>query len=447
MRNSFFFLLFLVSFPLFGQQGNFSIELDAPENVIAGNDFEVILTFNKGDLKDYSRFSQELPAGFTAENIDSPNADFTFADQRVRIIWLKLPAEQEIVVKYAIRVNERLSGKLELSGTFAYVVNGERSYLNLPAPKIVNIQPNPEIDQSLVVDISEFPGLDKQALAAGGGEVNASRQFANVLRQKPVIENNGIVYVTMLVYPPKGTNYLKLEESVPGGYAFESIEKAGAVVSQAASIARFVWMNPPVDPMIIVKYRLVPLLEKEQEPVTIEGNLTYTEEGQTKVYSTREVDVNLAALSSAQQLEIMENGTLKEPVVEARKEKQKIEIPETHEVKEPAKSGAVSKKVKIPSSGIIEISQLDSQAGVYFRVQVAAVRNDYFVRTEFAGYDLLKNVKFEKINGWDKYTVGPFSSYTEAEAMKKKINSGTSVKNAFVVAYRDGKRIAMNEAL
>ena len=81
------FLVFLVSFfPLAGQGGEVSFRLDAPESVVAGEDFEVELIFWKGELEDYSRFSQELPEGFTATNVSSPNADFSFSDQRVRII-------------------------------------------------------------------------------------------------------------------------------------------------------------------------------------------------------------------------------------------------------------------------------------------------------------------------------------------------------------------------
>ena len=151
------FALCFASLSLYGQVGSgVQIDLNAPENVVAGTNFEVTINLTKGDLKDYSRFSQELPAGFTASNISSPNADFTFDDERIRIIWLKLPDEEIIEVKYSIGVHQRLSGTLELGGVFAYVADGERKFLEITDKKQVTVMPSPDIDQSLVVDINDF---------------------------------------------------------------------------------------------------------------------------------------------------------------------------------------------------------------------------------------------------------------------------------------------------
>ena len=150
----------LFSIGLFAQT-EVDVKLEAPESVVAGEDFEVTITFNKGELKDYSRFSQDIPSGFTATNISSPNADFTFTDQRVRIIWLKLPATEEVVVKYAIRPHERIAGTVELDGTFAFVNNGERAYISLSEPTVVQVTPNPNVDPNMVVAIEDFNSINR----------------------------------------------------------------------------------------------------------------------------------------------------------------------------------------------------------------------------------------------------------------------------------------------
>jgi hypothetical protein len=116
--------MIFLSFSLVGQ--NVDISIDHPDQVNAGEEFTVSVTINKGSLSDYSRFSQDLPLGLTATNVASPNADFSFDNQRIRIIWLKLPDSNEVTVSYKVMVNERLQGSFVLGGVFAYVVEEER---------------------------------------------------------------------------------------------------------------------------------------------------------------------------------------------------------------------------------------------------------------------------------------------------------------------------------
>ncbi len=450
-------LLLIMCFAVYtssAQQGGASFSLDAPGSVVAGNEFEVTLIFKKGDLKDYSRFSQDLPLGFTASNVISPNADFTFSDQRIRIIWLKLPDEDQVEVKYAIDVHERLSGKLELSGTFAYVHESERAYISLPEPVIVNILPNPEIDEELVVDISEFHTIITPEPVTETTPQPGSSDYAMVLRQKPLTGQNGIVYVSLLLRNPEGSTFLKLEESIPGGYSFESIESGGAVVSHAASLARFVWMRPPVSPVLLVKYRLVPILEKDQEPLVLSGIYTYTEDGESVTATAREVDVDLASLNSRQQADFLKTGALPEGLAEmhstgsvAYGKESAASVREAEKTVSSAGRGTEQTSLgSRRSSGppMINIAPLDAVDGISFRVQVAAVKNPYFAGVLFAENELLRDVKVEKEGVWSKYTLGPLSTYDDAVRMKNRIINETSINSAFIVAYRNGVRIPVN---
>lgn len=450
MKKQLVFLALVVAFlPLSGQQGGIDFELKAPEHVTAGESFEVELIFRKGDLEDYSRFSQDLPEGFAASNISSPNADFTFTDQRVRIIWLKLPDEKELKVKYSISVDQRLRGQLELKGTFAYVLNGERAYLNLSEPVYVNILPNPALDASQVVDISEFPEMIRRTAK----EQKSSGPFATVIRQQPSREPNGIVNVTLLIKAPEGTSFLKLEESIPGGYSFESIEANGAVVSQAASLARFVWMRPPQQALFTIRYRLVPILEAEQQPLAIKGNLSFTENGATRVVSPKEMDVNLAALDAAARLELLKTGKVGSGNISASTTGNTGQSGRQTNVGNTNQQGRGTDTSTRTSTGVSQpsfvngVKVLQSSPGVVFRIQVAAVQNPGDDGSFFGNNPLLQDLRVEKVEGWYKYTVGPASSYREAEQLRNRINTETIVDDAFVVAYRDGRRIPVEDAL
>lgn len=450
MKKQVVFLVFLVMLlPVSGQEAGVSFNLEAPENVTAGESFEVELIFRKGDLEDYSRFSQDLPEGFAAANISSPNADFTFTDQRVRIIWLKLPDEEEIHVKYTISVDQRLSGQLELKGTFAYVVNGERAYLNLPNPERINILPNPDLDPSQVVDISEFPEMIRRA-ETKPAETGA---FSTVIRQQPVKEPNGIVNITLLIKTPEGTSFLKLEESIPGGYSFESVDADGAVVSQAASLARFVWMRAPQKSLFTIRYRLIPILEENQQPLDIQGNLSYTEDGATKVVKPKQVDVNLASLDNASRLALLETGQVRSGNTSGsttgNSGQADRQTNTENTTRQPDNTNGTASTVAPASqpSYVNGVKVLQPPRGIVFRIQVSAVRYPGDDGSYFGDSPLLQDLRVENTDGWYKYTVGPASSYIEAEKMKDRINAETLVKDAFVVVYRDGRRVPVEDVL
>lgn len=81
--------------------------------------------------------------------------------------------------------------------------------------------------------------------------------------------------------------------------------------------------------------------------------------------------------------------------------------------------------------------------GVYYKVQVGAFRNDIPENL----YDEFAPVCGEKLNnGITRYTAGFFVTLQSANQVKQAIR-GIGYKDAFVVAYRDGKRIPIYEAL
>ena len=107
-----FFSLLIVFFISRIQTSDVSVKLDVPAEVTAGSEFEVRVTVNKGDIESFSRFQQMIPAGLTAHSYLSSNADFSFQEKRVRLIWLKMPDDDEFTFVYKIKVDERLKGEL-----------------------------------------------------------------------------------------------------------------------------------------------------------------------------------------------------------------------------------------------------------------------------------------------------------------------------------------------
>jgi hypothetical protein len=119
--------------------------IDAPTEVNAGTEFEVKVNIKKGDLDGFSRLQQDLPAGLTANSSLSSDGDFTFEDKRVRLIWLRLPKQDEFFIVYKIKIDERLKGTFNIKGKFSYIDNNERKSVSIESTPI-NILPSKDID-------------------------------------------------------------------------------------------------------------------------------------------------------------------------------------------------------------------------------------------------------------------------------------------------------------
>ncbi len=270
--------LLCLPFLLAGQEVDISI--DHPTTVKAGEIFEVTVTISKGSLTDYSRFSQDLPLGLTATNVQSPNADFSFDNQRIRIIWLKLPDVEEIKVSYNILVDERLKGKVILGGVFAYVVDEERKFLNFEKSDEITIVPSATTDPSLIVDIKDFKGGPTGAPVVVATE---NEPYAMAIRQKPVLMSSGGYFIKVLIQNPAGSKYAKVEEIIPSGYLFESVDPHEGIESFSSSTVKFIWMKLPDEPEFEVSYRLVPKRDEPQGAMVIKGQLTYSSGNENKI--------------------------------------------------------------------------------------------------------------------------------------------------------------------
>ncbi len=94
----------------------------APET--AGGEFTVELTVDKGNLSGFAKLLEVLPAGFTATPIESAGASFSFADQKVRYIWVTLPAKPEFKISYKVKIGDA-KGDQVIDGVFSYIENDE----------------------------------------------------------------------------------------------------------------------------------------------------------------------------------------------------------------------------------------------------------------------------------------------------------------------------------
>lgn len=82
-------------------------------------------------------------------------------------------------------------------------------------------------------------------------------------------------------------------------------------------------------------------------------------------------------------------------------------------------------------------------SGIEFRIQCGAFRDQIPTVEKIASlYRITDIVQEERHEGWYKYTVGSFKTYEEATKYRNDFIRRTGLNTAFIVAYRDGVRLA-----
>lgn len=90
-------------------------------NVNNGGSFTVEINVNKNDVTGYAKIQDNLPVGFTAEEINSYGGQFTIEDGKVKILWMTIPTAAVFKVKYKVTVDNTVKGKQKIDGFFSYL--------------------------------------------------------------------------------------------------------------------------------------------------------------------------------------------------------------------------------------------------------------------------------------------------------------------------------------
>ena len=371
--------------------GEITLKIDAPNEVAAGTEFTVSVTITKGDIEGFARFQQELPAGFTAEVIESAGSDFSFEFQKVKFFWLMLPRDEEITVKYNVMVDKSIAGDFSITGLFSYI-DGEK--------KSADIEP---------FKIKVLPSSDVLTDNPNTVDPNENLKGITVTRQKPFKNSKGEIIIRLLV--DKGDlpddQFAKIQENIPDGYSAISEETEGAIFSYKENTAKFLWMALPPKQQFIISYTLIPNTGTNTNDLTVAGDFSYINDGITQ---------NIGINETTEYLVLAEDDNTSDKTDDIA-----VVVPEeTSPKKKP----------------------------VTYKVQIAAghkkLKN---IKTYFRKLQMTEKVNTEMHQGWIKYTVGSYDMYKNARNHRVNIWNKTKIDDAFVTAYNNGERITVQEAL
>lgn len=430
--------------------GDVAVNLGVPSEVNAGAEFDVEVTLQKGNIESFARFQQDLPNGLTAQAVDPASADFSFENQKIKIIWLKLPAESEIKVLYRLRVDERLKGEFSLNGIFSYIEDNQRKSVVVASSAIV-IKQSSRIDPNLIVDIKDF-----QQMVPIQPPISLVAKNVKCVRQVPTLvgDNNEYV-VNILVNKGNTEKFAKIEEDVPQGFKAEPIQTKDAIFTFKEQKVKFLWMNLPPEQRFVVSYKLIPLKKAETKQLLLKGTFSFIINETTQVIDITQKDIDLSNLDPKNLESII--ASLPIPSVSSSNQGNNG-LPNSNSYTETGADGGkeiavkyqkIEDKKSFSNSRKVDMKpyMLEPEKGVYFRIQIAAGHRPVDIKTYFKKYKLPKEIRTEEHEGWYKYSVGSFNDYKEARDYRVNLWKTTSISDAFVAAYNDGKRITVQEAL
>jgi hypothetical protein len=422
-----------------------SLQMNVPIEVNAGAEFDVEVTLKKKGLESFARFQQELPRGLTAQAIDIPNASFTFEDQKVKFIWLRLPNEEEFKLSYRIRVDERLKGNFSIDGLFSYIDGNERKNVNLTSRSIL-IKPSTQIDPNLIVDISEF-----QRTIPAQQPVSLLASNVRCIRQTPTFLGEGNdMMVNLLVSRGSADKFAKIEEDIPLGYIAEPMTTRDAIFTFKDQKAKFLWMNLPPEARFVVNYRLLPEDGKATTELPLSGTFSFILNEATQVIDIVQRDVDLTNLDSRYLDGIIASVPAPRTIPQAQ-----TGTPTSTTFSGPnggrefqVQYQKIEDKPRVARQQDLDISYLlEPEEGVYYRVQLAAGHRPVDIKRYFRRLNISEDVRTERHEGWFKYSIGSYNEYKLARDRRNDIWTTTPIDDAFVAAYNNGLRITVQEAL
>jgi hypothetical protein len=91
-----------------------TVQTNLPASLAPGQEYLIEVKINKGSIANFAKYQIDVPAGVTVTEGDTRTGNFTFDDNRAKIVWVSIPAEAEFIVTF--KMNMAASGP----GTFVH---------------------------------------------------------------------------------------------------------------------------------------------------------------------------------------------------------------------------------------------------------------------------------------------------------------------------------------
>ncbi|MBL7913076.1 MAG: SPOR domain-containing protein [Bacteroidia bacterium] len=120
-----FYLIILLLAISLGQKAQVTMVTNMPPSVAPEANLTIEVKINKGTIGNFSKYEMEVPEGFTAAEGECRTGYFTFEKNRIKIVWVTIPAEAEFIISFKLKT-PATNGPHILYQKFFYIENGTK---------------------------------------------------------------------------------------------------------------------------------------------------------------------------------------------------------------------------------------------------------------------------------------------------------------------------------
>lgn len=115
-----------------------TINANFPSNMNSASTVEAEVKINKGAVGNFAKYQLDVPAGYVISALDAKGGNFTFENQRAKIVWVSVPSEPEFAIKLKVQANSDATNPGTFSQKFYYLENNEKKEIEA-TPVVINI--------------------------------------------------------------------------------------------------------------------------------------------------------------------------------------------------------------------------------------------------------------------------------------------------------------------
>lgn len=113
--------------------GQVTLTTNMPSSLPAGSNTDVEVKINKGSIANFAKYQMDVPAGVNITEVDSKSGNFTFENNRAKIVWVSVPTDAEFTLKFKVSVTSSAPPEGAVIQKFYFLENGAKKEVEAEA--------------------------------------------------------------------------------------------------------------------------------------------------------------------------------------------------------------------------------------------------------------------------------------------------------------------------